>query len=177
MRQTVLALVALAIPASAFAQTTTGGTPTSITTSPGSSQAVEEVRRQYRMHAGPLYINPGILLKELGVDSNVFNQAGDQKSDFTFTITPKADIALPFARRGLLRTTAAVDGVYYATYASERSLDPQVIVRGEAYANRLTVFAQGAYLNTRQRPNTPCVGSMAIWVTITPSARESPGAV
>jgi hypothetical protein len=43
--------------------------------------------------------------------------------------------------------------VYYATYASERSLDPQVTVRGEAYANRLTLFAQGAYLNTRQRPN------------------------
>jgi hypothetical protein len=147
-------LLCLAVPAWAHAQSAqTPGTPTAITTTPGSSQAIEDVRKQYHVHLGPLYVNPGLLLKELGVDSNVFNQAGEQKSDFTFTLTPKADIALPFARRGLLRTTAAADAVYYAKYVSERSLDPQVIVRGEAYANRLTLFAQGAYLNTRQRPN------------------------
>ena len=154
MRHALLTLFVLAIPGFASAQVaTTPGTPMSITTTPGSSQAIDDVRKEYNVHAGPLYINPGILLKELGVDTNVFNQAGDQKSDFTFTITPKADVALPFSHRGLLRTTAAVDGVYYATYSSERSFDPQVIVRGEAYANRLTLFAQGEYLNTRQRPN------------------------
>jgi len=131
----------------------TPGTPTAITTTPGSSQTIDEIRKLYHVHAGPFYVNPGLLLKELGVDTNVFNQPGDQKSDFTFTVTPKADIALPFARRGLLRTTASVDAVYYANYVSERSLDPQVTLRGEAYARRLTLFAQGAYLNTRQRPN------------------------
>jgi Flp pilus assembly protein TadG len=160
MRTTFLALGFLALlPSRALAQleaqapVTTPGTPTAITTTPGSSQTIDETRRLYRVHLGPLYMNPGLLLKELGVDTNVFNAAGDQKSDFTFTITPKADVALAFGHRGLLRTTAALDMVYYATYASERSLDPQITVRGEAYATRLTFFAQGAYLNTRQRPN------------------------
>src|SRR4029450_4891005 len=154
MRTAVLSLIVVLAPAFALAQTpTTPGTPTSVTTTPGSSQTIDEIRSQYPVHAGPLYMNPAILLKELGVDTNVFNQPGDQKSDFTFTITPKADVALPFARRGLLRTTAAVDAVYYADYVSERSLDPQVTVRVEAYANRLTLVGQGQYLNTRQRPN------------------------
>src|SRR5262249_25484212 len=34
-----------------------------------------------------------------------------------------------------------------------RSVDPQVRVRGEAYAHRLTLFAEENYFNTRQRPN------------------------
>lgn len=119
----------------------------------GSSQAIDDVRKNYRIHAGPFYIKPALQLKELGVDTNVFNQAGEQKSDFMFTVTPQADVAVPFARRGLLTTTVGTDVVYYARYASERSLDPQLTVRGEAYANRLTLFAEDAYLNTRQRPS------------------------
>jgi hypothetical protein len=119
----------------------------------GSSQTIDEIRKLYHVHAGPLYLNPGLLLKELGVDTNVFNQPGDQKSDFTFTVTPKADIALPFARRGLLRH----DGVRRCRLLRELRVGafarPQVTLRGEAYAQRLTLFAQGAYLNTRQRPN------------------------
>jgi hypothetical protein len=146
----VLSLVFILLPAAVFAQS---APIAAITTTPGSSQTIDEIRKAYRLHGGPFYINPGILLKELGVDTNVFNQAGDQQSDFTFTITPKADIAIPFARQALLRMTAATDVVYYQKFESERSLDPQVTARGEVYGNRLTIFAQGAYLNTRERPN------------------------
>ncbi len=158
MRPVFLALLLGLVPAAVFAQVapvipTTPGTPTLITTAPGSAQTIDDIRHLYHVHFGPLYVNPALLLKELGVDTNVFNAAGDQRSDFTFTITPKADAALPFGHRGLIRTTAALDVVYYAHYSSERSLDPQVTVRAEGYANRLTFFGQGAYLNTRQRPN------------------------
>src|SRR3954462_11471237 len=153
MSKVVFFLLAVTtIAPAAFAQPTPA-TPTAITTAPGSAQSIDEIRRNYHVHAGPLYVNPAILLKELGLDTNVFNQEDEQKSDFTFTITPKADVALPIARRGLLRTTVGVDTVYYAHYVSERSLDPQVVVRGEAYANRVTLFAEGAYFNTRERPN------------------------
>jgi len=144
----VVAFCVLAGLSSASAQT-----PGAPTTAPGSAQSIDEVRQDYRIHAGPFHVNPTVLLKELGVDTNVFNAAGEQQSDFTFTVTPQADIAVAFARRGLLRTTVGADVVYYATYDSERSLDPSVRLRGEAYARRLTLFAEGDYLNTRQRPN------------------------
>jgi hypothetical protein len=119
----------------------------------GSSQTIDDVRKDYRIHAGPVYVKPALMLKELGVDTNVFNQAGEPRSDFTFTVTPQADLAIPLARRGLVKATLGADLVYYATYASERSVDPQAVIRAEAYAHRVTLFVEGAYLNTRQRPN------------------------
>ena len=73
--------------------------PAPSTSAAGSAQAIDDVRSTYRIHGGPFYVNPGILLKELGVDTNVFNQAGEQKSDFMFTVTPQADVAVPLARR------------------------------------------------------------------------------
>src|SRR3954463_6197686 len=114
---------------------------------------VDDIRKNARMHVGPFYLTPALLLKEAGVDNNVFNQAVDPKSDFTATVTPQADIAITFARRGLLKTTIGSDLVYYQKYASERSVDPAVSVRGEAYAHRLTLFVEDSYLNTRERPN------------------------
>lgn len=142
-------LMALA-PVRAFAQLPVATPPAS---GAGSTEAIDEVRKDYRLHAGPFYIKPALLLKELGVDTNVFNAAGEQRSDFTFTITPQADLAIPMARRGLIKATLGTDVVYYAQYDSERSVDPQAVVRAEAYAHRLTLFVEGSYLNTRQRPN------------------------
>ena len=154
MRQTLLAFALSLVPAHASAQAPpTPGTLTSIPTTPGSSETIDEIRRLYRVHAGPFYVSPAVLLKELGVDTNVFNEAGDPRQDFTFTATPQADLAIPIARRGLVRTLVGSDFVYYQKYETERSVDPQVTVRAEAYARRLTFFAAGAYLNTRQRPN------------------------
>src|SRR3954467_470893 len=144
----IVAIVSGLLPAAAQAQAPAEGqTPTN------DAAHVDDIRKNARMHVGPLYISPALLLKEAGIDSNVFNQAENPKSDFTMTVTPQADIAITFARRGLLTTTVGSDLVYYANYASERSIDPAVRVRGEAYAHRLTLFADDSYLNTRQRPN------------------------
>ena len=142
MRNTILAALLILAPTCALAQT-----------SDNDAGNIDDVRSTYRVHAGPFYVNPALLLKEVGIDTNVFNASVDQKSDFTLTLAPKADVALTFARRGLLRATVGSDVVYYQKYDTERSIDPQVRVRGEAYARRLTLFAEGAYLNTRQRPN------------------------
>lgn len=116
-------------------------------------QPIEEVRENARIHVGPFYATPILQLKEVGVDSNVFNAAGEQKSDFLVNVSPALNVWMPAARRALLSVTGATDLVWYATYDSERSIDPQLTVKGETYLNRVTLFAQDAYLNTRQRPN------------------------
>jgi hypothetical protein len=137
MKLLTFALIALFAATPAFAQATD----------------IDQVRENARIHAGPFYLTPTIHLKELGVDSNVFNTAGVQVSDFTFTVTPKTDLWIPVARRALFQVTAAADLVYFAQYSSERSVDPQFTGRIEGYLNRITLFAENAYLNTRQRPN------------------------
>ena len=100
IRSMTLAVAALALPLHASAQT--------IGTASGAGE-IDQVRREARSHLGPIYLTPTILLKELGVDSNVFNAAGEQKSDFTFTVGPKVDLWLPVARRALFQGTAATD--------------------------------------------------------------------
>jgi putative beta-barrel porin BBP2 len=114
---------------------------------------VESVRRDARIHVGPFYMTPTVRLKELGVDTNVFNENGETKSDFAFTVTPRANVWIPVARRALFTATAASDLVWYARYSSERSINPQFTGRGELYLNRITLFGENAYLNTRARPN------------------------
>jgi hypothetical protein len=98
-------------------------------------------------------VDPAILLKELGVDTNVFNQAGDTRADFTTVVAPQAAVAVPVANRALVKSLLATDFVYYAEFASERSIDPQAAVRAEVYASRLTFFAEDSFLNTRERLN------------------------
>jgi putative beta-barrel porin BBP2 len=134
-------LFAWAIPVAAAAQS---DTPTPI----------EEVRQNSRLHAGPLYAKPTLQLKELGIDNNVYNTYGDQQlSDFTATFVPKLDLSVPVAKRALLQATTAADLVWYAKYAGERSVDPQLEVRGQIFLRRLTVSGERGYVNTRQRPN------------------------
>ena len=122
-------------------------------TAAGSQQSIDDIREDYRLHAGPFYVEPAILLKELGVDTNVFNQAGETNADFTMVVAPQAAVAVPFSNRALVKSLLGTDLVYYAQYASERSVDPQAAVRAELYASRLTFFVEESYLNTRERLN------------------------
>jgi hypothetical protein len=115
--------------------------------------SVESVRRDARIHVGPFYMTPTLQLKELGIDTNVFNAGGEPKSDFAFTVTPRANVWIPVARRALFTAIVASDLVWYAKYSSERSVNPQFTGRGELYFNRVTFFGENAYLNTRARPN------------------------
>jgi len=117
-------------------------------------EAVEDVRQNARIHVGPLYANPSLLLKEFGIDNNVFNVYGDhQQSDFTATFTPKADLWLTVAKRAVIRATTAADLVWYEKFDDQRSINPAAALRGELYFQRVMFFGEGSYLNTRQRPN------------------------
>jgi hypothetical protein len=118
------------------------------------AEAVDDVRQNARIHVGPLYATPSLLLKEFGIDNNVFNVYGDrQQSDFTATFTPKADLWLTVAKRAMIRATTAADLVWYEKFDDQRSVNPAAALRGELYFHRVTFFGEGSYLNTRQRPN------------------------
>jgi hypothetical protein len=118
------------------------------------SSAIDDIRQNDRMHLGPVYAQPTLQLKELGIDNNVFNTYGDQqRSDFTLTFAPRMDWSVPVAKRALFQATTAADLVWYATYADQRSVDPQLDVHGQVFFRRLTLFGGRDYLNTRQRPN------------------------
>ena len=125
--------------------------------SPTSAQVntlqADNPRENARLKLGALYVTPRIQLTEFGVDTNVFNQAGEADKDLTFTLTPGVDVWLPIARRGLVKVSAGSGLVWYKEFASERSIDPTVRVRGEVYFRRFTLFADDDFTHSRQRPN------------------------
>lgn len=109
-------------------------------------------RENARLSVGPFHVTPALELREFGVDTNVFNTPIVQLKDFTFTVRPTLTAWLPIARRGLIKANGGADFVWYNKYASERSIDPVLTLRGEAYLRRFTLFADNAFSHTRQRP-------------------------
>jgi hypothetical protein len=101
---------------------------------------------------GPVGINPSIAFRNMGVDDNVFNDPEQPKSDFTFTVTPKAEVLFR-PRRLHLAYTTATDYVYYHAYASERGTNQSSQVRAEFDLGRLQPYAAAGGASTRERYN------------------------
>jgi hypothetical protein len=101
---------------------------------------------------GPVRLAPSLVIKDMGVDNNVFNESVNPKSDFTVTVTPRAEVAFR-ARR--LRTTYATstDYVYYRKYSSERGSNVAAAARVELDLGRFRPYATAEGVNSRSRLN------------------------
>ena len=102
---------------------------------------------------GPVRITPSLLLQDMGVDNNVFNEPVDAKSDFTFTITPRADVAFRM-RRLRLAYNLATDYVYYHKYTSERGTNASSSARLDFDLGRFKPYGTIQGLNTKSRLNS-----------------------
>jgi hypothetical protein len=132
------ALLAQMYAASAAAQDTGDGSPDS---------------SRVRVRIGPLTINPTVALTNLGFDQNVFYEPADRnpKSDFTFTVVPKAEARLRVART-LLTGTASEELVWYQRYATERAANSRYRVGWDIPINRLGFKVNASRANVRDRP-------------------------
>ena len=92
---------------------------------------------------GPVTLYPSIVLRDIGVDSNIRNESDNPKEDFTFTAQPRLRAAVPFGST-LLTGSATVGFVYYATYKSEQSINRLFEGRFEGTAARLRPFLAGS---------------------------------
>jgi hypothetical protein len=106
-----------------------------------------------RWQAGILTVTPRIGVRDLGIDTNLFNEAVDPKSDFTFVATPEAKASLGFPV-GRLTFGSQVDLVYFQTYARERSVNTDTRVDFDLPLNRLRVRTSASYVNARRRQNS-----------------------
>jgi hypothetical protein len=105
------------------------------------------------VHLGPLMLKPTMAVTNLGVDTNVFNEAdqGSPKHDFTLTLTPQTDLWLRMGRSWVIGNVRE-DLVWYQAFSSERSANDSARVGWLMPLNRLTFNADIAYLSTRERP-------------------------
>lgn len=128
-----IALGILLSPAALHAQTPTGN---------------EGVKLQF----GSLSIVPTLAIRNIGVDHNVFNEPVEPKSDFTMTLSPRADI---FFEPGRLKLTFSetTDYVYFQDFASERGVNQSVSARVDLDLGVIQPYATIGGANTKDRYN------------------------
>jgi hypothetical protein len=101
---------------------------------------------------GPVGLSPTLTITHFGVDSNVFNETVDPKSDFTMTATPRMQARLRSGR--LLLSGALGTGlVYYQRFDDERSIDYSTEGRADVDLGSFRPYAFASRYDTRERLN------------------------
>jgi hypothetical protein len=104
-----------------------------------------------RVRVGPLAVKPSVALTNLGIDSNVFNEAQNPKRDVTATIEPQIETWLRLGA-GRLSTRSRGGVVYFQQYDGERSVNADHQARLEFLFNRVRPFVEASFLDSRLRP-------------------------
>jgi hypothetical protein len=105
-----------------------------------------------RFRLGFIRFTPSIVVSNLGVDTNVFNELEDPKDDLTMSVGPKAEFWSRLGPRARIYGSTGVDYQYFREYDSQRSFGTANVARLDLDVGRLTPFAEGTYVNTRIRP-------------------------
>jgi len=106
------------------------------------------------LRLGPFSLAPGITVREIGWDSNVFVEPPEESPNEDYVAKATPDISA-YARLRFLRISAYAgsDLNYYQKYESERSVGYIVRGRFDFLLSRVRPFTGGGRLETRERPN------------------------
>ncbi len=112
----------------------------------------DDGRAEARLDFGWLALDPRLSIRDVGVDTNVFNTANATRTDFTATVGQELGSWVRAGRLYVSGTTRA-GWIYFQKSAEQRSLDFSQVGRADLALVRLTPHVGGAYERTRQRPN------------------------
>lgn len=105
------------------------------------------------MKIGPVELWPTMVIRNIGVDANVFNEATNPKRDFTATIVPNLEAVIrPSWMR--LSYTAISEFVYFKKYTSERGVNRGFQSRLDVNLPYFQPFATIGAMRTKERQNT-----------------------
>ena len=102
---------------------------------------------------GPVQIRPSLILRDMGLDQNVFNEPADPKHDFTFTLSSGTNVLFRM-RRLRLRYLTTTDYVYYRTYKAERGTNSSSSARMELDLGLVKPYGLISGLNSKSRLNS-----------------------
>ena len=106
-----------------------------------------------RLRLGPFWVNPTVSVPIIGIDTNVFNDPPNvtPKKDFTFDLSPKAELWLRMGRTWVLGSVAE-EIIWYQKYTSERSVNSTYSIGWKAPLNRVVLTTSATRLSTKSRP-------------------------
>ena len=103
---------------------------------------------------GRVKVAPGITVREIGFDDNVFDEAESEspKQDYTASVTPDIS-AFSLLRFVRVSAYAGADLTYYQKYETERSTGYAGRARVDVLLSRMRPFFGAGETKTRNRPN------------------------
>lgn len=115
------------------------------------AQTTPDPSENARFQWGALRFTPFLAITEIGVDTNVFNDAEEPQRDTTATFGPGTEY---WVRAGRARVSAKSDVQYnwFRDFASQRSLSTNNDLKIEFPMARLTPFVDGVFDHGRVRP-------------------------
>ena len=106
------------------------------------------------LSAGPVRFAPGLTIRELGYDTNVFDESNEEGPKEDWVVSAMPDVSA-FARLRFVRISAygGSELTYYKTYESERSAGYSGRGRFDFLLSRVRPFVGVGRTRTRTRPN------------------------
>ena len=123
--------------------------PAAAQTYPAPSDPAETAR----VRVGPVSVRPALIIRDVGVDSNVFNESGHAQEDFGATVGAKVDVGMRFNRMQATYTST-LEYVYFQKFTSERGLNRGSEGRVDVMLGRLRPYVFGSIADSHERPNT-----------------------
>jgi hypothetical protein len=114
---------------------------------------VVEPATQAGVQIGPFSMRPTVILRDVGFDSNVFNEPADPRGDFTATIGAKLDVSARLTRiQGTY--SSFYEYLYFKTYDSERGSNRGAEGRVDVLLGRLRPYIAAGITNSHDRPTS-----------------------
>lgn len=102
------------------------------------------------VQAGPASLYPAISLRDVGTDSNVYNDGIAPRQDFTYAVTPRIFAVVPIGSTRFVGTGTG-DFVYFQTYKDQQSVNAYFDGRYEVVDARIRPFAAASFGTHRER--------------------------
>jgi hypothetical protein len=115
------------------------------------AQTTPEPPTHNPIELGSLSLYPGILLRDVGIDDNVFNDHVLPRQDFTYTVIPRVQAHLPVGSARLVGVST-LGFVYFQTYKDQQALNG--LAQGWFEVDnsaRIRPFASGSLMRSRER--------------------------
>jgi hypothetical protein len=105
-----------------------------------------------RIQLGGLSLDPRLNIRDVGVDTNVFNTATDATRDVTLSVGPALDEWL-HAGRAMVTGRSSLDWHYFQQSSSQRSVDASQLGAADIDLGYIVPHLSGGFEQTRQRLN------------------------
>jgi len=102
------------------------------------------------VQAGSASLYPAISLRDVGTDSNVYNEGASPKEDFTYSVAPRLFAVVPIGSTRFIGTGRG-DFVYYRTYKDQQSVNAFLEGRWDVVVAPVRPFAAVSFATHRER--------------------------